>query len=334
MHYHLPAPEYLQPRALAIRPYDRGLHDLGNGVFAYLQPNGSWGWSNAGLILDGDQALLVDTLFDLHLTRSMLEEMCRADRRAQRIDTLVNTHANPDHTNGNSLLAGARVIASRRTAEEMSQETPEMLAGIMRKAKISIDPTSRYLVECFGAFDFDGIPQTAATETFTGRKSLTVGSKRVEFIELGSAHTGGDVVIHVPADRIVYTGDLLFVGGHPVMWSGPIENWIAACDYLLSLDIDYVVPGHGPITDKRGIHAVRNYLALVRNEARRAYEANVPADQAARQIGSDLNRMGYAEWSDGERLLVTVMVIYRQLSDEREPMNVGAMFGAMAKFKD
>ena len=49
--------------------YTKGLHDLGNGCFAYLQPDGSWGWSNAGLIADRDQTLLVDTLFDLKLTR-------------------------------------------------------------------------------------------------------------------------------------------------------------------------------------------------------------------------------------------------------------------------
>lgn len=333
MHSHALAPRSLHPRALAVRPYDRGLHDLGNGVFAYLQPNGSWGWSNAGLIVDGDQALLVDTLFDLRLTQSMLEEMRRADRRARRIDTLVNTHANPDHTNGNSLLPDARVIASRRTAEEMTRETPDMLAGIMRKAKSSIDPVSRYLVECFGAFDFEGIPSSAASETFTGRKSLHVGGKRVELIELGSAHTGGDIVIHVPADRIVYTGDLLFVGGHPVMWSGPIENWIAACDYLLALDVDYVVPGHGPITDKRGIKAVRDYLAIVRVRAHHAHAAGIGSHEAARGIGADLNRAGYADWLDSERVLVTVTAIYRQLNDEREPMNVPAMFGAMAQYK-
>jgi cyclase len=333
MHKHMPASESLHPRALAARPYDRGLHDLGNGVFVYLQPNGSWGWSNAGLIVDRDETLLVDTLFDLHLTKSMLAEMCRADRRAERIDLLVNTHANPDHTNGNSLLPNARVIASTRAAQEMAQENPAVLASIMRNAKSASDPLSRYLVECFGAFDFEGIPPTRATETFTGRKALTVGGKRVELIELGSAHTGGDIVIHVPADRIVYTGDLLFVGGHPIMWSGPIENWIAACDYLSALDVDYVVPGHGPITDKRGIRAVRNYLELVRAGAHEAHKASIPIEQAARHIGAELNRAGYGDWCDGERVIVTVAGIYRALNQELEPVNIGAMLRAMAQYQ-
>jgi glyoxylase-like metal-dependent hydrolase (beta-lactamase superfamily II) len=182
-------------------------------------------------------------------------------------------------------------------------------------------------------FDFENIPPTSATDIFSGRKSLTVGDKQVELIELGSAHTGGDIVIHVPSDRIVYTGDLLFVGGHPIMWAGPIENWIAACEHLLTLDVDYVVPGHGPITDKRGIRAVRDYLRLVRERARAAHEANVPVEEAARAIGADLNRCGFADWCDGERIIVTVSGVYRQLNRDHAPPNIGAMLSAMAGFK-
>ena len=58
--------------------YQQGLHELGNGIYAYLQPDGSWGWSNAGLVVAGERSLLVDTLFDLPLTRRMLDAMRRA----------------------------------------------------------------------------------------------------------------------------------------------------------------------------------------------------------------------------------------------------------------
>ena len=70
--------------------YTRGLHDLGTGCFAWLQPDGSWGWSNAGLVVDGEATLLVDTLFDLRLTAEMLEAMRKAVPSAARNDTLVN----------------------------------------------------------------------------------------------------------------------------------------------------------------------------------------------------------------------------------------------------
>src|ERR1700751_482737 len=79
------------------RACTRGLHEVGDGLYAYLQPDGGWGWSNAGLVVGGEGALLVDTLFDLHLTERMLREMRRAVPAAQRIETLVNTHAHGDH---------------------------------------------------------------------------------------------------------------------------------------------------------------------------------------------------------------------------------------------
>ena len=79
------------------------------GVYAWLAPDGSWGWSNAGLVADGERSLLVDTLFDLPLTREMLAAMRRAEPRAAAASTLlVNTHANGDHCYGNQLVAGRR----------------------------------------------------------------------------------------------------------------------------------------------------------------------------------------------------------------------------------
>ena len=93
--------------------YTRGLHDLGNAVYAYLQPDGTWGWSNSGIIVDGETSLLVDTLYDLKLTGEMLATMRRSLPAAAQIDMLVNTHANGDHCYGNQLVGEARIIASR-----------------------------------------------------------------------------------------------------------------------------------------------------------------------------------------------------------------------------
>ncbi len=113
-------------------PYRKGAHDLGNGCYAYLQPDGTWGWSNAGLVTDQGETLLVDTLFDLKCTREMLTAFRGAVPAAARIGALVNTHANGDHTFGNQLVAGAQIIASRKCAEEMAQRTPAELAAMMR----------------------------------------------------------------------------------------------------------------------------------------------------------------------------------------------------------
>ncbi|MEP2379231.1 MBL fold metallo-hydrolase, partial [Parasphingorhabdus sp.] len=182
-------------------PFQKGLYETGNGIFAYLQPDGGWGWSNAGLISDGDQALLVDTLFDASLTRDMLTIMADATGKgADDIGVIVNTHANGDHCHGNGLCQHAEIIASEASAAEMAELPAPALAAIMAQAK-TLGPTGQYLVDIFGSFDFNDVAEKHPTKTFSGEYSVEVGNKTVELIEVGPAHTAGDVLVHVPEDK-------------------------------------------------------------------------------------------------------------------------------------
>ncbi len=131
---------------------------------------------------------------------------------------------------------------------------------------------------------------------------------------------------YIPADRVIFTGDILFIGGHPVMWAGPIGNWIKACDLILSLDVETIVPGHGPITDKQGVTHLKGYLEYIFAEARKRYEAGMSAFDAARDIPLE----AYASWTDGERIAVNVASIYRELSGDTTPPSVATLFGQMA----
>lgn len=306
--------------------YRKGLYDLGDGIFAYLQPDGSWGWSNAGLIADGEETLLVDTLFDLSLTQAMLDEMRAAVPAAKDIGTLVNTHANGDHCWGNELVEGAEIIASRSSAEEMEEVPASLLHGMMQAAP-NMGELGDYLTRIFGPFDFSGIRTTLPSRTFDQALSLTVGDKAVELIEVGPAHTRGDVLVHVPADRTVFTGDILFVEGHPIIWAGPVENWIRACERIMAMDVETVVPGHGPLTDKSGVKAVRDYLAYIAAEARKRYDAGMAAFEAAQDIALD----DYDSWGDAERIAVNVNTLYREFSGDTAPTDILALFGQMAQ---
>jgi glyoxylase-like metal-dependent hydrolase (beta-lactamase superfamily II) len=296
---------------LARFPFTKGLHDVGRGLYAYLQPDGSWGWSNAGLVVDGEHALLVDTLFDLRLTREMLAAMRRAEpRAAARIGCVVNTHANGDHCYGNALVAGAEIVASTKTAEEMRHLPAAVLGGLVKSLGAEDSPLGRFVTRAFGPFAFDEVgPTVLPTRTFDGALTLRVGDRAVELIEVGPAHTRGDVIVHVPDARTVFTGDILFVEGTPIVWEGPVANWIAACDRILALDAALIVPGHGPISDRRGVLAVRAYLEHVTKEARIRFEAGMDPLTAARDI--DLGP--FAEWSDRERIVVNVDTVYREL---------------------
>ncbi|MBC8475947.1 MAG: MBL fold metallo-hydrolase, partial [Gammaproteobacteria bacterium] len=224
--------------------FEKGLHQTGNGLYAWLQPDGGWGWSNAGLIVDGDQSLLVDTLFDAKLTQEMLDVMSDvAGISAAEIKTVVNTHANGDHTHGNGLCTSAEVIASAASAREMEAFTPQMMQGFMDAAD-QLGDAGLYLKEIFGPFDFRQVAEKLPTRTFSGDLQLQVGGKRVELIEVGPAHTRGDVLVYVPEDKTVFTGDILFIDGTPLMWAGPVANWIAAGDRIRATQADVIVPGH------------------------------------------------------------------------------------------
>jgi glyoxylase-like metal-dependent hydrolase (beta-lactamase superfamily II) len=313
--------------SLGTRPYRHGLTDLGSGAWAWLQPDGSWGWSNSGLVTSGDDALLVDTLFDEVLTAEMLAAMRAAAPRA-RIGKLVNTHSNGDHCNGNALVENAEIYASQATADELAHENPAMMADLIERAP-QMGEIGEFFLHCFSPFRFAGISPTRPNRTFVGALDLVVGDKTVHLKQLGPAHTRGDVIAHVPADRIVFTGDILFVEGHPIVWAGPVQNWIDACDHILTLDAEAIVPGHGPVTDARGVRAVRDYLEYVRREATKRHAAGMPVYEAA----LDISLADYDSWGDAERIVVNVAAVYRELDRDPRPLDPVAAFGLMARIR-
>lgn len=311
--------------------FERGLQEIGPGLHAYLQPDGSWGWSNAGLIVDADSSLLVDTLFDLRLTREMLDAMRRAEPRAtRRIGTLVNTHANGDHCYGNALVEGAEIVASRSTAEEMAHMPAAVLAGFSAGLSQEDSALGRFVKRAFGPFAFDEVgPTKLPTRTFERSLSLRAGDRVVELFEVGPAHTRGDVLVHVPDARCVFTGDILFCEGTPIVWEGPVGNWIAACDRILALEPQVVVPGHGPITDRRGVEAMRAYFVWLAREARARFDAGMDALTAAH----DIPLGDFADWSDPERIVVNLETLYREFGAPPPPPDPLRLLRGMAEYE-
>ena len=309
--------------------YSRGLHEVADGCHAYLQPDGSWGWSNAGLIVGDGVSLLVDTLFDLNLTRQMLDSMT-AVTLTSPIAQVVNTHANGDHCFGNILLDDTEIIATSATAHEMSEVPPSLLAGL-NSAPGDVGDMFRSF---FGAFDFEGIELRLPDRTFDGRIDLDVGGRMVELIEVGPAHTSGDTLAYVPDARAIYTGDILFIGGTPIVWAGPLSNWIAACDLMLGMDVDVVVPGHGPVTDKAGVASVRDYLSFVDEAAGRMQAAGIDAWEATREIAAEIKaRADFGSLGEFGRIAVNVDAVYRHLDPTYVSPNIVEQFRRMAELE-
>jgi glyoxylase-like metal-dependent hydrolase (beta-lactamase superfamily II) len=307
--------------------YVKGALEVADGVWAYLQPDGSWGWSNAGLVCGPESSLLVDTLFDLDLTREMIDVLARQATPDAPISTVVNTHANGDHCYGNWLVRDAEIVASKACAAEMAKSPPSEMAATMAGVD-EAGEVGAFLKAIFGAFNFDGIEAALPSRVFEGELELKVGDRTVKLIEVGPAHTGGDVIVYLPDERVVFTGDIVFHGGHPIIWAGPVANWIAACERVAALGPSVVVPGHGPLAGPEVLDDLIGYFRWLFEEARVRFEAGMTAPDAAADIGTG----PYSGWTDSERMAVNVRAVYRDLGATLEMRrgNSGSVFAAMS----
>jgi glyoxylase-like metal-dependent hydrolase (beta-lactamase superfamily II) len=307
--------------------YEKGLVEVGPGLWAWLQPTGTWGRSNAGLISDGGQSLLIDTLFDVALTREMLDAMAPIIAGAP-IDTVLLTHGDGDHWWGTELLPDARIYATSEAIEEMRAVPPDVARGMLAA---ELPPALQAFVDrAFGPYQFDGIAPRVADEAVDAPRTFSVGAIDAEFVPIGPAHTGGDAIVHVPEHGVVFAGDVLFVDNTPITWSGPVRSWIAACDRLLALDADVYVPGHGPVTDADGVRAVRAYFSFVLEESRARLERGMTAQEAA----FDIDLGPYAAVQDADRIVVSVDRAYAELDPSYTPRDRIEMFGVMAAYRE
>lgn len=319
------APRPRHNRAPSRFPYTKGLVEVADGVHAWLAPDGGYGWSNAGLVVGDGSSLLVDTLYDLHLTQEMLDAMAPLVAGAP-IRQAVYTHTNGDHAYGGQLLAPeVEIIAAAATEHDMEHEFVPSMSKLT--TLLDLGPVvTRYLRDRWGAFDFGGIQLRMPDRTFDRELELEVGGRLVRVMDLGPAHTSGDSVVHVPDAGVLFAGDLLFIGGTPIAWEGPLSNWIAACDTMLALDAPVIVPGHGPVTDADGVRAVRRYLELVAAAGDEAFAQGLTFQEAAMAI--DLGE--FADWLDAERVVTTMYTHYRSLDPTHRQVPVVELLGLQA----
>ena len=288
---HAPRPraEHLRHRGAPVRPRlraaltvadapARGVQEVGDGLLAYLQPDGGWGFSNAGLVTDGDASLLVDTLFDLALTAQMLDELRAASPAAARIGTVVNTHANGDHCYGNQLVAGAEIVASdgqrpgdgRGAAGRAGRAAWRRPTGSARPApscsRSSAASPSRASSRCRP-------PPPSTASSSCGWATAPCGCSSSD---RPTPRATWWSTCPTPGSSSPATS--CSTARHPIVWAGPVARWIEACDAMLALDPAVVVPGHGPLGDRGVPRDQRDYFEWVVAEGTpRLERGHVPA---------------------------------------------------------
>jgi cyclase len=294
--------------------YDRGslpapeVLEVADGVFAYVQPDGTWWINNTGFVVGESVVLSVDTCATERRTRAYLDALrARAGASPQ---LLVNTHHHGDHTNGNGLVAGATVVGHRRCRQEMLRN------GILRPDGI------------FEPVDWGELTLAPPVLTFEDRLDLHVGDRRVELHHVGTAaHTTNDVVVWLPEERVLFTGDLAFNGGTPFVLMGSVAGTLLALDRLVEFDAEVVVPGHGPPAGPEVFDTVGSYVRLLQEHAEVAYKAGLTPLEAARQL-----ELGpFAELSDSERLAGNMHRAFAECAGARpgDDIDLAAAFSDM-----
>jgi glyoxylase-like metal-dependent hydrolase (beta-lactamase superfamily II) len=308
--------------------YERGLKRIGDRTYAFLQPDGGWGWSNAGLVVGDNEAVLIDTFMDLPKTQELLDAIRGVTDRPIR--TVVNTHHNADHTWGNQLVEGAKIVGHHRCRTELITGTqPSMLAGV-REAPDSTNGVVGYMKRAFEPFDFSGIHAVPPTVTFDDQLWLHPGGVGVRLEYFGPCHTLGDIVAFVPDERVLFAGDLAFIGSTPLVWEGSLLNWIDTVERLIALRPSAIVPGHGPVTDVEGLRAMQAYLSHLVSQGALLKERGLTPVEAAHEI--DIGN--YADWKEPERLVMNLMRLWLELDGSRATERINGMdaFAAMAAF--
>jgi cyclase len=285
--------------------------EVAEGVYGYIQPDGSWWINNTGFVVGDAGVLCIDTCATEARTRAFLGAVDAVAGEGRR--TLVNTHHHGDHTNGNWLLPYATVIGHERCRQAVLE------MGIMRPDGL------------FEPVDWGNLAVAAPFVTFERRLNVYVDDLLVELHHFGTAaHTTNDVVAWIPARKVLFTGDLVFNGGTPFVLMGSVAGSLMVLDRLMEFGAEVLVPGHGPPCGPEMIDIVGEYLRFVQDAAAEATAAGISPLEAARQI--DLG--AYRSLTDPERIVGNLHRACAECVGARpgDPIDVAAAFLDMVTY--
>lgn len=254
------------------------LVEVGAGTFAYVQPDGGWFINNTGVVVAGDEAVVIDTCATEARTRRFAAAVRGLGVR--HVSAVVNTHFHGDHTNGNFVFADSPVIARRG-------------CGARVRASNIADYRTLFVLP-----DWGELQQRPPTIEFDSAATVSLGDRSIELHGVpGVAHTDHDVVVHVPDAAVLYVGDLVFHGATPLLTFGSIAGSLAALDWVRGFGATTLVPGHGPVAEPSDLDAIERYLRLLQDVAHQACADGTTALAAARQLA----RGEFAVWGAPER---------------------------------
>ena len=273
-------------------------HAIGTGAMQVV--------GNSTVIVNDDDVIVVDDHVSPAAAWVLVEEIKTLTPKP--VTTVINTHFHFDHAHGNQIFGPAvqiigheftrRMLLGKPLAMPLYQSYIDGMPGQIETLRTRLaaekEPAARAKLDAqLRSTENNYASQkelrpTPPNVTLTTEMTLYRGSREIQIRYLGRGHTGGDVVVFLPKERLVITGDLLTSGLSNMSDSYPLE-WAATLDELKKLDFQTVVPGHGDAyTDKTKIDAFQAYLRDVWTEVSRLKKEGVSAEEAAKR--ADLTR--------------------------------------------
>ncbi len=310
------------------------LQQVSDNCFAVLNERNRVCDANSGLINLGG-GVVIDTQSDLPHARRMIELFGKVWPGMPK--RVINTHEDGDHVWGNQLFEGAEIIAHRTVRELMPhvadpRETQKLLKGadrfLTRMLLKALHPGALAIARQLQQdYDFEGIKLVLPTTVFEERHVLDLDGTEVHLIYAGPCHRVGDTIIHVPKERVLFAGDVIFRECTPMGWNGSYEKWLKILDLIIWLDPEVIVPGHGPVCGIEGAMEMKAYLEYVRDESSRCFGQGLCAAGGVKEI-----HFGpYAGWHSPARLYMNVEWAYREFRNEPAgaPWDHGETFDAI-----
>ncbi|MCC2633228.1 MAG: Cephalosporinase [Ramlibacter sp.] len=228
--------------------------------------------SNAGFVVTPAGVVVIDALGSPQLARELLDEIARVTPRP--VTHVVVTHYHADHIYGLQEFRkrGARIIAQRGALDYIHSDTA---ASRLRASRVELAP-----------WIDDRTELVVPDQWIDGATDLEVGGVRLRLQPVGPAHTPEDLAVVLPAEGVLFAGDLVFRGRIPFVGQADSRQWIAALDTLLKLEAKVVVPGHGALstTAREDMQLTRDYLAFLREKMGAAAREMEPFDEAYARV--------------------------------------------------
>ncbi|MBO2450670.1 MBL fold metallo-hydrolase [Actinomadura barringtoniae] len=270
------------------------LHEVSDGIYGYIQPDGTWWINNTGFLVGERGVVSVDACSTERRTRAYLDTIGSVTPMPVR--TLVNTHHHGDHTFGNYLFSGATIVAHEGTRD-----------GALAWGRPFDAPY-------WSEVDWGDVEIEPAFLTYTEGVTIWVDDLRCEVRHVGSpAHTTNDSIVWVPDRGVLFCGDLLFNGGTPFLMQGSVAGAIKVLEEeIVPLGAETIVPGHGPVAGPELIAGVVAYARFVLATAEKGRAAGLSPLECARE--TDLG--DYAGLTDSERIVGNLYRAYAELDGE------------------